>query len=165
MTSLLLALSGSFGAYAAPNSAYSEAVVAASQADAWNAFTTKEGVESWMVARAEVDFRIGGLMRTRYAADGTIGDDATIDNMILSFDPLKMYSMRIAKPPKGFPFPNAWKPVWSVVYFDKLGASSTKISIHMLGFGDDEESQKMREFFVRGNQYTLDKLAAKFKPN
>lgn len=164
---LLLALAILLGvtlARAAPNSAYSEAVVPASAQDAWNAFTTKEGMESWMVAKAEVDFRLGGLLRTRYAADGPIGDDATIDNQLLSYDPLKMYSMRIAKPPKGFPFPTAWKPVWSVVYFEPLGPNSTKVSIHMLGYTDDEESQKMREFFLRGNQYTLDKLAAKFKP-
>jgi hypothetical protein len=33
----------------------------------------------------------------------------------------------------------------------------------MLGFTDDEESQKMREFFVKGNQTTLDNLIKKFQ--
>ena len=52
-----------------------------------------------MVAMAEVDWRIGGSIRTRYKADG---------------------------------------------------------------FSEDDESQKMREFFLPGNQYTLDKLGGKF---
>ena len=164
LPSFLTLLLASLGAHAAPTSAYSEAVINASPAQTWQALTTKEGMESWMVAKAEVDFRIGGLLRTRYAADGVIGDDGTIDNLLLSYDPQRMYSMRIAKPPKGFPFSQAWKSVWSVVYFENAGPAGTKVSIHMLGYTDDEESQKMREFFQRGNQYTLDRLAAKFKP-
>ncbi len=164
LLSILPALLLATRALAAPHEAYSEAVVAAPAEQAWRAFTSKEGLESWMVAKADVDWRLGGLLRTRYAADGPIGDDATISNELLSYDPLRMYSMRIAKPPKGFPFPTAWKTVWSVVYFEPLGAGSTRVSIRMLGYTDDEESQKMREFFLRGNQYTLDKLAARFKP-
>jgi uncharacterized protein YndB with AHSA1/START domain len=159
---LLLSLAPCLVAWAAPHEAYNEAVIATSQAEAWAAFTTRQGLESWMVAKAQVDLRLGGLLRTRYAADGEIGDDATIDSQLLSFDAPRMYSTRIAKPPKGFPFPNAWKDVWTVVYFESLGPASTKVSVRMLGYTDDEESQKMRAFFQRGNQYTLDKLAAKY---
>ena len=83
---------------------------------------------------------------------------------MLSFDPQRMYSVRIAKYPKGFPFIQAYKSVWSVIYFEPVGADKTRASIRMLGYSDDEESQKMREFFVRSNQYTLDQLAAKYRP-
>ncbi len=143
--------------------AYGEAIVDAPVAQVWHAFTTREGVESWMVAHAEVDFRVGGLVRTTYRKEGVIGDEGTIENAVLSFDPQRMFSMRIAKYPKGFPFVNAYKSTWSVVYFEPLGDNKTKVSIRMLGYTEDEESQKMRAFFVRGNQYTLDQLAAKFR--
>jgi hypothetical protein len=33
----------------------------------------------------------------------------------------------------------------------------------MLGFTDDEESQKMRAFFERGNQQTLESLIKRFE--
>ncbi len=151
-------------ATAAPLDAYAEGVVDTSAAQAFAAFTTKAGLESWMVAKAEVDWRIGGLIRTRYKGDGDIGDEHTIDNQILSYDEPRMYSMRIAKPPKGFPFMGAFQSVWSVVYFEALGPQKTKISIRMLGFNESEESQKMRAFFVRGNQYTIDQLVAKTAP-
>ena len=49
----------------------------------WAAFTTKEGQESWNVAHAEIDLRIGGVMRTHYDAAGRIGDPNTIENTIL----------------------------------------------------------------------------------
>jgi len=150
-------------AVAAPGEAVSEAVIDAPPADVWKSFTTKEGAESWMVAKAEIDLKNGGLMRTHYSKDGVLGDDGTIDNIFLSLDPGRMYSMRIAKPPAKFPFKSAWQSVWTVVYFESVGNDKTRVLIRMLGYTDDEESQKMREFFLRGNQYTLDKLAEKFR--
>jgi hypothetical protein len=33
-----------------------------------------------------------------------------------------------------------------------------------LGFGEDEESKKMRAFFDRGNAFTLKKLQERFAP-
>lgn len=148
---------------AAPNEAYSEAVIDASAQQAWDAFTTKAGLESWMVAKADVDLRVGGMMRTRYASEGELGDEHTIHNQILSLDAPRSYSVRIAKPPKDFPFMNAYPAVWSAVVFDPVSPDKTRVSIRMQGFGQDEEAQKMRSFFLRGNQYTLDKLAQKFK--
>jgi len=149
-------------ATATQGDAYSETIVDATQVATWNALTTKAGLESWMVSKAEVDWRIGGLIRTHYQKDGVIGDEGTIENVILSFDAPRMYSVRIVKVPKGFPFTNSYQSVWSVVYLESLGPSKTKVSIRMLGFNDEDESQKMRDFFLRGNQYTIDHLAEKF---
>lgn len=53
-----------------------------------------------------------------------------------------MYSVCIAKYPKGFPFTKAYKSVWSVIYFEPVGADKTRVSIRMLGYTDDEELQK-----------------------
>ncbi len=159
VTCLVFASSYCLGAQ---EDAYVESVVNATPSQAWSALTTKTGLESWMVAMAEVDWRIGGSIRTRYKADGFIGDDGTIENSILSFDEPRMYSIRIAKPPQGFPFMAAFKSVWSVVYFEPVAAGKTRVSIRMHGFSEEDESQKMREFFLRGNQYILDKLGEKF---
>ena len=149
---------------AAPTDTHNEAIINAPQAEVWKALTTREGVESWMVARADIDLRIGGLMRTHYQKEGAIGDDGTIASQIISLDAPRMYSTRIAKPQKGFPFMTAWKSVWTVVYLDALAADKTKVTIRMLGYNDDAESQKMRDFFQFGNQYTIDELVAKFRP-
>ena len=165
MCATLLAVAFAIAQAATPYSpeVSSEAVIDAPQAEVWTAFTTRAGVESWMVAKASIDLRLGGLMRTQYRKEGELGDDGTIENTFLSFDAPRMYSMRISKPPVKFPFANAWKKVWTVVYFDPVETGRTRVTIRMLGYGDDKESQDMREFFAFGNQYTLDMLAAKFK--
>jgi uncharacterized protein YndB with AHSA1/START domain len=141
-----------------------EGVVAAPPKDVWAAFTTKEGQESWMVAHSEVELKIGGLMRTHYDPKGTLGDPRTIENTIISYDPGRMLSIRVTKAPEGFPFPNAVKDMWTIIYLEAAGPQATRVRIVGLGFGADEESKKMRAFFDRGNAFTLRKLQERFAP-
>jgi len=139
-----------------------EAIVEAPVAEVWRAFTTKEGIESWMLPHAEIDLRIGGKMRTNYHADGVLGDENTIENTILSFDPLRMLSIKATKAPENFPYKKALEGMWSVLYFEPLGPSRTRVRIVGLGYGEDEASQGMRAHFDRGNRWTLQQLAAHF---
>ena len=62
-----------------------EAVVAAPVGEVWKAFTTKNGVQSWMVPVAEVDLRLGGTLKTNYNPQARIGDPGTIVHHILSY--------------------------------------------------------------------------------
>lgn len=142
-----------------------EGVVAAPLGDVWKAFTTKEGQESWMVAHSEVELKIGGRMRTHYDPKGTIGDAKTIENTIICYDPERMLSIKVSKAPDGFPFPNAVKNMWTVIYFEEKDPKSTRVRVVGLGFGDDEESKEMRAFFDRGNAFTLKKLQERFASN
>ena len=141
-----------------------EAVVNAPLEQVWAAFTTKAGLESWMVAHAEIELRIGGKMKTQYDPKGTVGDAKAIENTILSFEPKRMVSFKVTKAPDTFPFPNAIKNMWTVVYFEADGEKATRVREVSMGFGDDDESRKMREFFKRGNEYTLQKLKERFAP-
>jgi uncharacterized protein YndB with AHSA1/START domain len=141
-----------------------EGTIAAPVDAVWAAFTTKEGQESWNVAHAEIDLRIGGLMRTHYDAAGRIGDPNTIENTVLSFEPQRMLTIQVKKPPEKFPYKDAIKKMWTVLYFEDAGPSLTRLRIVGLGYGDDEESKKLRSFFDRGNSYTLKRLQEKFSP-
>jgi uncharacterized protein YndB with AHSA1/START domain len=124
----------------------------------WNAFTTKEGQEAWNVAHAEIDLKIGGMMRTHYDAKGQIGDASTIENTILAFEPRKMLTIKVAKAPQKFPFKEAITNVWHVLYFEEAGPNRTRLRMVGLGYSADEESKKLRGFFEKGNAYTLKKL-------
>src|SRR5437870_13396517 len=95
-----------------------EGVVDAPPEAVWKALTTREGMEAWMVAHAEIEMKIGGKMRTHYDAKGKLGDPKTIENIILCFDPGRMYAIKVGTPPEGFPFPNAVKNMWTVIYLD-----------------------------------------------
>jgi uncharacterized protein YndB with AHSA1/START domain len=125
-------------------------------------FTTKEGMESYNVAKAEVDLRVGGRMRSHYSRDGVIGDENTIVNVILAYDPNRMLCIQVEKPPARFPYREAIKRVWTVLYFESKGPEETRLTIRMLGFGEDEESKKCREFFKAGNASVLQSLQKKY---
>lgn len=125
----------------------------------WQAFSTSEGLMKWMAPLADVDFKVGGKMRSNYNAKGELGDSTTIENTILSFDPKRMISLKATKYPKGFPFEIAAKSTWSIFYFTDLGSSRTKIRVVGLGYSDEEDSKKMRSFFKSANKQVLDKLS------
>ena len=138
--------------------------MAAPLEDVWTAVTTKQGQESWMVAHSEIDLAIGGRMRTHYDPKGKLGDPKTIENTIICYDPKRMFSIKVSKPPEGFPFPNAVKNMWTIMYFEADVPEATRVRIVGLGFGEDDESKQMRAFFDRGNAFTLKKLQERFAP-
>lgn len=145
------------------DSVYCETRVEAPPSAVWQAFTTQAGLESWMVGHASFDLRVGGLMRTKYAKEGKLGDPDTIENEVMAFDPGRMLAIRVHKAPDGFKFPNAIKTMWTVIYFDPTPDGNTLVRCRGLGFTPDEESQTMRGHFEAGNKWTLDRLAAHFK--
>ena len=113
-------------------------------------------------ALAEVDLRIGGTIRSRYRADGTLGDAETIENTILAYEPPTMMAIRIQKTPQSFPFKNAWKNPWTVITLTPAGTDRTSVRVTSLGFGSDEESIAMRRFFESGNQQTIESIRRHF---
>jgi len=139
-----------------------EGLVNAPLDQVWAAFTTKAGLESWMVAHAEIELKIGGTMKTQYDPKGTTDDAKAIANTILSYEPMRMLSFKVTKAPQGFPFPNAIIRMWTVIYFEAQGEKATRVREISMGFGEDDESSKMREFFNRGNAATMEHLQKRF---
>jgi uncharacterized protein YndB with AHSA1/START domain len=129
----------------------------------WSVWTTSEGYKVLGVTQADVDLRIGGLIRSHYAPAGSLGDEETIENRILAYEPQRMIAIRIHRPPKSFPFREAWKTAWTVVTLADLGNGQTHVRVASMGFGTDEESARMRKFFEAGNGATLKMLKARLE--
>jgi len=159
---LLVACGGPLRLAADEPSFVTEGVIAAPIADVWRVWSTSQGYKATGVALADVDLRIGGLIRSRYAADGVLGDGQTIENEILAYEPPRMIAIRIHRTPVNFPFKEAWKHTWTVVTLTPLDAGRTHVRAASLGFGTDAESVAMRKFFELGNQQTLDRMAEWF---
>jgi uncharacterized protein YndB with AHSA1/START domain len=140
-----------------------EAVVPAPLSEVWQAFTTRAGIESWMVGTGDIDLRIGGLLRTSYQKGADLDGDTAIHQVILSLDPQRMLSYRVVKPPKGFPFADQIGSTWTVVYFEVIDGMHTRVTARMFGYTEDPQSQKMRAFFETGNQATMNALLKRFQ--
>jgi uncharacterized protein YndB with AHSA1/START domain len=146
---------------AAPEPVVTEAVINAPVDAVWNAFTTKAGLETWLVGKTEIELKVGGTWLTNYSKESNLKDDTTIHQTILALDTGRMLAFKTSKPPANFPFPGVTQ-TWTVVYFEQA-PSGTRVVARMFGFGEDEQSLKMRAFFERGNKSELDKLVKLFQ--
>lgn len=135
-----------------------EAVLDAPISRVWQAFTTEELLRKWMAPVIELDWKVGGTIRTNYNPEGTIGDGTTIENTILSYDPERMLSIKATGFPDNFPFKDAAETTWSVFYFDAVTPDKTKLTIVGLGYGPDEQSRAMRQYFASANASLVTKL-------
>lgn len=73
-----------------------------------------------------------------------------------------MVAIRIERPPRSFPFKEAWKKSWTVITLTDTGNNRTHIRVASMGYGTDEESMTMRRFFEAGNASTLKALQNHF---
>ena len=139
------------------------AIVDADVKEVWKAWTTGEGIRSWMVAAGEVDLRIGGHLKTSYTKGSDLTGQDVIVNTILAYDPERMLTIRNTRFPASFPFKEAMPKTWTVIYLTPHGEHKTEVVVRMNGYDQTEESQKMKAFFRQGNQMTLDALVKRFK--
>jgi len=129
----------------------------------WDAWTTLEGMRAWLTPKAEVDLRVGGLIRTNYRENEVLGDPGTIVYTITEVEPQRRLSFQITTPPQNFPFKTAVRQMTTTVYFAGVDERTTALRIVDAGFGVDEESQQMRAFFREGDAITLQRLQFHFR--
>lgn len=154
---LLLALPLSGRAGDAPP-IVSQVTIQAPVSRVWKAWATSDGLRGWLAPLASIEVKLEGLMRANYNPQGSLDDDGAIHNRILAFEPERMLAIKVAKTPKGFPFPTAVQSMWTVLHFLPQGADRTELRIVGLGFTDEPESKAMRDFFQKGNDYTAAQL-------
>ena len=163
MRALFLVLLCACGAARAADEAsfVNEGVIPAPIDEVWKVLSTSEGYKALGPALAEVDLRVGGTIRSRYRADGELGDAETIENVIVDYRAPVMMTIRISKPPASFPFKDAWKSTWTVLTLTPTDGGTHLRSVSY-GYGTDEESLAMRRFFEAGNQHTIETLRRHF---
>lgn len=157
-----LALSTRPAAAAEPE--VTEGFINTSTAEVWRIFTTSEGYKQTGAALADVDLKIGGLIRANYNPQGKLGDAETIVNEILAYEPERMLAIRIKQPPASFPYKDAVAGTWTVIYMHPAGDNMTQVRVVGLGYTDSPQSQAMRKFFAEGNRSILAHIAKPFWP-
>ena len=135
--------------------------VPASLEDVWKAFTTSEGLTSWMAPVAQVDLRVGGTIKSNYSPQAKIGDPGTITLNILSYEPKRVLSFNFKTPPDK-PDIRAAEETWTVIRLEELALKLTRVQETMIGWGQGEAADKAYAFFKWGNAYEHEKLRKHF---
>ena len=141
-----------------------EAIVSAPIATVWQGFASREGYASVGIPHAEIDLKVGGLLRVQPKAEGSLGDaDATVSE-ILSFEPEHLLSVRVKQPPSGFADARAFANTWSIVYFTPLGPDMTHVRIAGFGFTEGAASSELATFFEQDQVAQLRRLEKHYWP-
>ena len=122
----------------------------------WNAYTTKEGWESWAVPLAEVELKVGGFIKTNYNKEGEIGDSTTIVTHIINYVPGRLITLQ-AEITDNFPdfMKKEAKDFYNVIYLDELENGSTHVKSFGIGYKNNPKYLSLMKFFIPANEKTL----------
>lgn len=126
---------------------------------AWNAYTTEEGWKNWAVPLAEIDWKVGGIIKTNYNKSGVIGDSTTIVNHIVNYVPHKLITLQ-AELTNNFPefMKEDAENFYNVIYFNRSGEGKTHVTSYGIGYKNNEKYRSLMQFFISANKKTYENL-------
>ncbi len=124
-----------------------EIVVNAPVDRVWKAWTTREGIKSFLAPDCDIDVRVLGKYDILFAPAAAAGLRGAEGNLILAMQEGKLLSFTWDAPPH---FPNIRKQRTSVVVrFARLNQDQTKLRFTQSGWGEGEEWDKAYDYFIR----------------
>jgi uncharacterized protein YndB with AHSA1/START domain len=131
-----------------------ELTIPASRAEVWKAFSTSEGLSTWLFPNATVDLKPGGDWLVHFPGGSTGG------GTIVSFVPEKELVVSALAPDK-FPTVRAQR-TRADFQFEAKGENETVVRLTQTGWKDGEEWTKAYEYLAVGNAQLLATLHHRF---
>ncbi len=130
-----------------------EVMIPASRPAVWQAFTTSEGLSTWLTPGAVVDLRVGGEWTAHYPGGKTGG------GTILSFVPEQDIVLS-AMAPERFPTVRAERTHARFQFIPR--GDSTVVRLEQSGWKDGQEWDQAYEHLLAGNAQLLATLHRRF---
>lgn len=135
-----------------------EAVVDGPADLVWRLLTTKKGMQSWLAPQADVDWRVGGLIRTHHDAAGRIGDAQTTISRVVSVEAGRRFTIKVMQAPEGYPFANFVEGTWYDIALDALPGGKTRIRCTGHGLGEGWARYATAPVFEQGADLAFGQL-------
>jgi uncharacterized protein YndB with AHSA1/START domain len=161
IVSLLLMLACCLPASAAERSLDKQVEIAATLDQAWDAWTTREGITSFFAPDAKIEPRVGGAFQIYIDPLGEPGSKGADDMRFMALQPKKMLSFDWNAPPS-LPQARAQR-TFVVLRFEPLTDKNTRITLHHTGWGDGDEWDKAYAYFDRAWGGVLGNLKKRFE--
>ncbi len=147
-------------AWAAERAIDKEVVVNATLEQAWQAWTTREGIVSFFAPDAQIEARVGGAFHIHIDPGAPAGAKGADDMRYMALQPMKMLSFDWNAPPS-LPEARAQR-TFVVLRFYPLGEKTTRVTLHHTGWGDGGEWDKAYAYFDRAWGGVLANLGKRF---
>lgn len=159
-TALALA-SAALAAPAAERAIDKEVVVDASLDQAWDAWTTREGIVSFFAPDARVQAQVGGPFQIYFDPQGEPGQKGADDMRFLAVQPRRMISFDWNAPPS---MPEARQQrSLVIVRFAPVDGQHTRVSLHHVGWGDGGEWDQAYAYFDKAWARVLGNMKQRFE--
>lgn len=157
-----LGLAGAMVSAAAAERAIDKTVeVPASVEQVWDAWTTREGIVSFLAPDARIEPRVGGLFEIWFDPTAAAGDRGADDMRFLALQPRRMLSFTWNAPPH-LPQARAQRTV-VIVRLEPAGDRLTRVTLHHTGWGDGGEWDQAHAYFDRAWGTVLGNLRRRFE--
>ncbi len=148
-------------ATAAERSLDKQVEIAATLDQAWEAWTTREGIVAFMAPDARIEPRVGGAFQIHFDPLAGPGGKGADDMRFMALQPKKMLSFDWNAPPS---LPQAREQrTFVVLRFEPLGEKATRVTLHHTGWGDGGEWDKAYAYFDRAWGTVLANLKKRFE--
>ena len=134
--------------------------IAATLDQAWDAWTTREGIVSFFAPDAEIEPRVGGAFHIHIDPGAPPGSRGADDMRYLALQPKKMLSFDWNAPPH-LPAARAQRTL-VILRFEPLGEKLTRVTVHHTGWGDGGEWDQAYAYFDRAWGNVLANLKKRF---
>lgn len=138
-----------------------QVVVAATLEQAWDAWTTREGIVSFFAPDAQIEPRVGGAFHIYIDPGAPAGSKGADDIRYMALQPRRMLSFDWNAPPS-LPEARAQR-TFVVVRFEPITGATTRVSLHHTGWGDGGEWDKAYAYFNRAWDTVLANLGKRFE--
>lgn len=140
-------LLGAASGAAAERAIDKEVVISATLDQAWDAWTTREGIISFFAPDARIDPRVGGAFQIYFNPLGEPGTKGADNIRFMALQPKNMISFDWNAPPH---LPQARSQfTFVVVRFEPIGPKETRVTLHHTGWGLGGEWDQAYAYFDR----------------
>lgn len=114
---------------------------------------------AWASPKAEIDLRVGGMIRTAY--QGEIGGDNTNTLHIVNYVPERLLTLR-AELNSNWPaiMQEDAEKLSNVILFDEIADGVTRIQSYGIGYTNAPEYDQLMNFFIQANEGLYRNLGA-----
>jgi uncharacterized protein YndB with AHSA1/START domain len=148
-------------AESAERSINKEIVIDATVAQAWHAWTTREGIVSFFAPDANVDARVGGAFHIYFDPLAKPGAKGADEMRYMALQPMRMLSFDWNAPPSLPEVRN--QHTFVVVRFEPVGDKQARLTLTHIGWGEGGEWDKAYAYFDRAWGNVLGNLKKRFE--
>lgn len=130
-----------------------EVVVPAKISDVWNAFSTSEGLSTWLWRDCTVDWKPGGGWIVHYPGGATGG------GTIVGFEPGRSITIHAMAPEK---FPEVRRLGTTALFEFAPEGEKTKVTLTQTGWKEGKEWDEAYDYLAQGNAQLLGQLYLRF---